>query len=155
MSRTHRQWNLDTAGPVSRWFLRHVWLVPGGLQRFLGVALFICTLGLAGLSIYLWNDETALQSDREFFPFITVFFGIISLLLLLVSFLIRRLAKRRARNAPPPQQPPGPWAGPADPYRNPPTPQQHPQQGPPDHPQHHPQQHPQQQPPPGPVFPYR
>lgn len=69
------------------------------------------------VSIFLWNDETALQSDREFFPFITVFFGILSLFFLLLSFLIRRRAKRRARTAPPPQQPPGPWAGPAVPNR--------------------------------------
>lgn len=147
MSRTHRQWNLETAGPVSSWFLRHVWFVPGGLQRFFALALFICTLGLAGVSIFLWNDQTALQSDREFFPFITVFFGILSLFFLLLSLLIRWRAKRRARNPPPPQQPPGPWAGPADPSRNPPAFQQQP---PPQH-----QHHPTGSRPPGPMFPYK
>ncbi len=92
---TDNQWNPERAGPASRWVLRHVWSAPGGVYRLVAFTCFLCVAVLAAITWWVHADPNALESDRDFFPFITAFFGIIGLFFVGLS-LISWLRSRRA-----------------------------------------------------------
>lgn len=81
---TEDQWDPNRASAANRWVLRHVWSAPGGWYRLLAGMCFVILLALAAASWWLHNDPQSLQSDRDFFPFITVFFGAAGLVFLLL-----------------------------------------------------------------------
>lgn len=84
---TDNQWNPEHASPINRWVLRHVWTAPGGWFRLIACTSFACMIGLAATTWWLHADPNSLQSDRDFFPFITVFFGVFGVVFLALWFI--------------------------------------------------------------------
>ena len=82
-----KQWDPKLASPANRWVLRHVWTAPGGWYRLVACMCFVLTAIFAAATWWLHADPDSLQSDRDFFPFITVFFGVVGLLFLLFWFV--------------------------------------------------------------------
>lgn len=81
-------------GPVGRWMITHAYLAPGGWPRFCGFFLLLFGMVLLVVTIVLFNTDGALQSDKDFFPFITVFFFILSAISF-VAWFVRWMAVRR------------------------------------------------------------
>ncbi|MDR6868329.1 hypothetical protein J2Y69_002943 [Microbacterium resistens] len=74
-------------GPASRWMIRHVFTAPGGWSRFSGMVLFGAGVILLVLTVILFADPSSSQDDRDFFPFITVFFFFLSALFFVAWFV--------------------------------------------------------------------
>lgn len=81
-------------GPFGRWMIAHVYQAPGGWARCRGFALLFLGVVFLVVTIVLFNTDDALQSDKDFFPFITVFFFILSGINF-VQWLVRWMSARR------------------------------------------------------------
>lgn len=95
-----KQWDPETASPVNRWFLEKVIAAPGGGMRLMGFVFLGFTVLFAVITAWVLGDPDSLQSDREFWPFITPFFGVFTLIFFggwLVAHLRARRAHRRRR----------------------------------------------------------
>lgn len=74
---------------------------PGGWSRFFGLIFLFASALLIVVTILVFADDSALQSDREFFPFITVFFIFLSLLGFFFWFVFWIIAKISGKATPP------------------------------------------------------
>lgn len=92
---TDNQWDPNHASPVNRWLLRHVWTAPGGVHRLIAFSSFLGMAVLAAITWWVHADPNGLQSDRDFFPWITMFFGVVGLFFLVLSLAAWLRARRR------------------------------------------------------------
>ena len=61
------QWDYEQASPANRWMLKHVFMAPAGLYRFMGVAFLGIAVLLAGVA--WWERASpAGPADPDFFP---------------------------------------------------------------------------------------
>jgi len=88
-------------GPASRWMIRHVFQAPGGWSRFCGLVLLLASVVLFVVPILVFADDASHQSDRDFFPFITVFFVFLSVVCFVFWVVFRIIAKVRGETSGP------------------------------------------------------
>lgn len=88
------QWDYEQASPANRWMLKHVFMAPAGLYRFIGVAFLGIAVLLAGVA--WWERASpAGPADPDFFPFMSCFFAGAGVLLLLWWLVVRIRSRGR------------------------------------------------------------
>lgn len=99
ISRTPQgEWAVDISayGPVTRWTLRHVWLVPGPFGRLMAWALgpFGLFLGVVAVLVNRPGSSTTAE-DQFFFIFVTIWFLSLAALGAVVAIIRTGMAQRR------------------------------------------------------------